>query len=60
MTETEKAQLKADVEQIATENNLTMLQTISFLQTGAAAIEDEELLEALCELKRNYYPPEYR
>jgi hypothetical protein len=37
-----------------------MLQTITFLQDSAAAIKDEELLDALCELKRNYYPPEYR
>ena len=48
------SELKTNVETIAKEQGKSPVEIISQLQTGAAAIEDEAMLEALCELKWEY------
>lgn len=46
--------LKTNIEQLAAEEGKTPLEIISLLQAAAAAIGDDEQLEALCELKWDY------
>ena len=47
-------ELKAKIKTLAKEEGMTELEVITMLQTGAAKVGDEELLEALCELKWDY------
>ena len=49
-----KAELKQNIEKLATEENKTEVEIISELQAGAAKMGQEEVLEALCELKWDY------
>ncbi len=46
--------LKANIETIAAEENITPIEAITLLQAAAAAINDEALLDALCEIKWDY------
>ena len=46
--------LKANIETIAAEEHITPIEAISLLQAGAAIVNDEALLDALCELKWEY------
>ena len=46
--------LKTNVETLAAQEGKSPLEIITLLQTGAAASSNEELLEALCELKWDY------
>ena len=46
--------LKANIETLAAEENKTPLQIISALQAGAVKLGNNELLEALCEIKWDY------
>jgi hypothetical protein len=51
---TARNDLKANVETLAAQEGKSPLEIITLLQTGAAASSNEELLEALCELKWDY------
>ena len=44
-------ELKTNVEKLAEEEGKTILEIISELQAGAAKIGNDEVLDALCELK---------
>ena len=46
--------LKANIETLAAEENITPLQIISALLAGAVKLGYNELLEALCEIKWDY------
>jgi hypothetical protein len=46
--------LKANIETLAAEENKTPLQIISALQAGAVKLGNNELLDALCEIKWDY------
>jgi hypothetical protein len=48
------AELKKNVETLAKNEGIKILDAISLLQTGAAAKGEAELLDALCELKWDY------
>ena len=50
------ADLKTNVETLAEEEGKTPLEIITLLQAAAAAIGDDEQLEALCDLKWDYIP----
>lgn len=50
------AELKKNVEQVARDEGKTVLETISLLQTGCVATGNDELLDALCDLKWDYIP----
>lgn len=45
------------VRALAKSEGISELETITLLQTGAAAIGDEATLAKLCELKLSYLPP---
>ena len=47
-------ELKQNIEKLAAERNQTELEIITMLQAAAAKIDNEELLEELCELKWDY------
>ena len=47
-------ELKANIEKLAEEENKTPLEIITQLQPAAAATGNDELLDALCELKWDY------
>lgn len=47
-------ELKENIEKIAAEQGKSPLQVISELQKGAVAVKNDELLEALCEVKWDY------
>jgi predicted negative regulator of RcsB-dependent stress response len=47
-------ELKTNIETLAKEAGKTELEIISMLQAAAAEIEDNETLEALCEIKWDY------
>lgn len=49
-----QTELKKSVEIIAIENGQTELEVITALQSAAAQTDNEELLDALCELKWDY------
>lgn len=49
-----KTELQKNVETLARKAGQTELEIITQLQTAAAIINDEELLEELCELKWKY------
>jgi predicted negative regulator of RcsB-dependent stress response len=49
-----KDHIKQNVETLAKENGETPLEVITQLQAGAAIVKDEDLLDALCELKWDY------
>lgn len=46
--------LKANVEQIAKDENMKPIDVVTLLQAGAAMTNDETLLEALIALKWDY------
>jgi hypothetical protein len=46
--------LKANIETLAAEQNKTPLEIITALQTGAVKLNNNELLDALCEIKWDY------
>lgn len=46
--------LKANVEQIAKDENMKPIDVVTLLQAGAALTKDETLLEALIALKWDY------
>ena len=47
-------ELKANVEKLAEEEGKSILEIISELQAGAAKMGNDEVLDALCELKWEY------
>ena len=47
-------ELKQSIEQLAKERSRTPLEIITELQAAAAATDNEELLDDLCELKWDY------
>jgi len=47
-------ELKANVEKLAAEEGKTEIEIISALQTACAVTKNDELLDALCELKWDY------
>ena len=47
-------ELKSNIEAIAQEQGKSPIEIISQLQAGAAIVNDEAMLEALCELKWDY------
>ena len=49
-----QAELKANVEALATQENSTEVEIITKLQAAAAAKGNTTLLDALCELKWSY------
>jgi hypothetical protein len=46
--------LKANIETIAAEESITPIEAITLLQAAAAAVNDESMLDALCEIKWDY------
>lgn len=46
--------LKANIETLAAEEGITPIEAITMLQAAAAAINDEAMLDALCEIKWDY------
>ena len=46
--------LKANIETLAAEQNKTPLEIITALQAGAVKLNNNELLDALCEIKWDY------
>lgn len=46
--------LKANIEALAAEQNKTPLEIITALQAGAVKLNNNELLDALCEIKWDY------
>jgi predicted negative regulator of RcsB-dependent stress response len=47
-------ELKSNVEQLAKEEGKTEIEIISSLQAACAVTKNDELLDALCELKWDY------
>jgi len=50
-SEMDTKELKTNVEKLAEEEGKTILEIISELQAGASKIGNDEVLDALCELK---------
>lgn len=50
------SELTQNITVLAEQQGLSELEVITLLQTGAAASGEEELLDALCYLKRKYIP----
>jgi hypothetical protein len=56
MSEINRAELKKNIETVAAEEGKTTLEIISLMQSGCVITGNDEMLDALCELKWDYIP----
>jgi len=55
LTTEQREFLKADILKAAKENNITVLEQITFMQSKCAERKQEGALEILCNIKTDFY-----